>query len=196
MADEVRVSTQGSDGNGVLLDLKQRKLGLTGPNVALLMLILIIGGVAYLRTGTIDKTLKASQEQLAATEGRVHARVGELFGRMEKLIADVQEQNVLLTANNAKVTAGQQALQIHLDEALGHQTDLVHQQTTAIDGKVALLGTAVDKRFDSIHKYIEEWFSEIGRRMEWLDHNIANPDRRMPLRAPLPQEEHQPGRGR
>ena len=64
MADEVRVSSQGPDGNGVQVDLREKKFALTGPNVALLLLICIIGAVAWLRTGTIDKTLKSGQEQL------------------------------------------------------------------------------------------------------------------------------------
>ena len=63
MADEMRIQSQGPAGNGVLFDLKERKLGLTGPNVALLLLICLIGGIAWLRTGTVDKGLKAGQEQ-------------------------------------------------------------------------------------------------------------------------------------
>ena len=47
MAEEVRVSSQGPNGNGFSLDLREKKLGLTGPNVALLLLIIIIGVVAW-----------------------------------------------------------------------------------------------------------------------------------------------------
>jgi hypothetical protein len=185
MAEEVRVSTQGPDGNGVNVDLRERKFALTGPNVALLLLILIIGGVAYVRTGTIDKTMRAGQEQLAATEDRVHKRVTDLFTRIDKLLDDVQLQNTLLTANNAKVTAGQQELRAHVDEGLSKQNDLVHQQTNAIFEKVTML-----------EKYIEGWFSEVGQRLEMLNWNIGHPDKALPLRAPLPREERQPERGR
>lgn len=185
MADDVRISSPGPDGgNGFSLDLRQKKLGLTGPNVALLMLILIIGGVAYVRTGTIDKTMKTGQEQLAATEARVHQRVSDLFARLDKLLDDMQAQNALLTANNAKVTAGQQELRTHVDEGLTKQNDLVHQQTNAIFAKVTTL-----------EKYIEGWFSEIGQRLEMLNWNIAHPDKTLPLRAPLPREERHPERG-
>jgi hypothetical protein len=47
-----------------------------------------------------------------------------------------------------------------------------------------------------LEKYIEEWFTEIGTRLEWLDHNVANPERRMPLRAPAPREDRPPERSR
>jgi uncharacterized protein YoxC len=185
MADEVRVSSQGPGGNGVQVDLREKKFALTGPNVALLMLILIIGGVAYIRTGTIDKTMKDGQAQLSATEDRVHKRVSDLFGRVDKLLEDVQVQNTLINANNAKVTAGQQDLRAHVDEGLTKQNDLVHQQTNAIFEKVTTL-----------EKYIEGWFSEIGQRLEMVNWNIAHPDKALPLRAPLPHEERQPERGR
>jgi hypothetical protein len=185
MADDVRISSQGPDGNGVKVDLREKKFALTGPNVALLMLILIIGGVAYIRTGTIDTTMRAGQEQLAATEARVQQRVSELFGRIDKLLDDLQEQNVLLAANNAKVTTGQHELRVHVDEGLTKQNDLVHQQTTAIFEKVTTL-----------EKYIEGWFTEVGERLEMLNWNIAHPDKALPLRAPLPREERQPERGR
>lgn len=185
MADEMRVQAPGPNGNGFLVDLKQRKLGLTGPNVALLLLILIIGGVAYLRTGTIDKTLKAGEEQLASTERRVHERVNALFGRLDKLIDDVGAQATLLNVNNARVTTGQVELRNHLDMALTRQNELVATQTTTIDAKI-----------DALENYVEKWFSEIGTRLEWLDHNIEHPDRRLPLRAPSPHEKRSPDQGR
>lgn len=185
MADEMRIQSQGPDGNGLQLDLREKKLGLTGPNVALLMLILIIGGVAWLRTGTIDKTLKAGQEQLTATEGRVQQRVSELFGRIDKLLDDLGEQAIILNTNNAKVTTGQQELRNHLDMALTKQNELVAVQTTTIDAKV-----------DGLERYVEKWFSEIGTRLEWLDHNIEHPDRRLPLRAPSPHEKRPLDQGR
>lgn len=179
MTDEVRVQGPGADGNGFSLDLREKKLGLTGPNVALLMLICIIGAVAWLRTGTIDKTLKSGQEQLAATEGRVQARVGDLFGRIDKLLDDLQAQNVLLTSQNATVKAGQQELRAHVDEALNRQTTLVHTQTEAIASLIHKQTEEVDKRF-----------REVGQRLEVLDHNIQHPDRTLPLRSPLPPEGH------
>jgi uncharacterized protein YoxC len=185
MADDVSISSQGRDGNGVKVDLREKKFALTGPNVALLMLILIIGGVAYIRTGTIDKTMKAGQEQLAATESRVQQRVSELFGRMDKLLDDLQAQNVLLAANNAKVTAGQHDLQAHVDEGLTKQNDMVHQQTNAIFEKVATLEKSIDGRF-----------AEIGQRLEMLNWNIVHPEKALPLRAPLPREERHPERER
>jgi hypothetical protein len=185
MADEVRIQSQGPDGNGLQLDLREKKLGLTGPNVALLLLILIIGGVAWLRTGTIDKTLKGGQEQIAATEGRVHQHVAELFGRIDTLLHDLQQQTVVMNANNAKVTEGQHALRTHLDEALVRQDQLVHRQTEAIEALVK-----------GLTQYVEAWFSEMGRRLELLNHNIAHPDKALPLRAPVPREEREPERGR
>lgn len=183
--DEVRVSSQGPDGNGVQVDLREKKFALTGPNVALLLLICIIGGVAWLRTGTIDKTLKAVQEHVAATEGRVHERVTSLFGRMDRLIDDIQAQNLLLTANNAKVTEGLHGLRTHLDEALVRQDELLHSQTNAIDGKV-----------NTLEKYIEAWFSEMGKRFEIMNWNLSHPDKALPLRAPVPSDERLHDRGR
>jgi hypothetical protein len=185
MADDVSISSQGREGNGVSVNLREKKFALTGPNVALLMLILIIGGVAYIRTGTIDKTMKAGQEQLAATEDRVHKRVSDLFVRIDKLLEDVQDQNTLLTANNAKVTAGQHELRAHVDEGLSKQNDMVHQQTNAIFEKVTML-----------ERYIDGRFSEIGQRLEMLNWNIAHPEQALPLRAPLPREERHPDWGR
>jgi hypothetical protein len=185
MPDDVRISSQGPNGNGLSVDLREKKFGITGPNVALLLLICVIAGVAYMRTGTIDKTLKAGQEQLAATEARVQQRVSELFGRIDKLEDDLQEQNTLLAANNAKVTAGQQDLRAHVDEGLSKQNDLVHQQTNAIFEKITTL-----------EKYIERWFSEVGERLEMLNWNIAHPEKALPLRAPVPREERPVERGR
>jgi hypothetical protein len=178
VAEEVNISSQGREGNGVSVNLRDKKFALTGPNVALLMLILIIGGVAYIRTGTIDKTMKAGQEQLAATEARVQLRVSDLFGRIDKLIDDLQAQNTLLATNNAKVSAGQQELRSHVDEGLTTQNDLVHQQTNAIFEKVTLLEKSLDGRF-----------AEIGQRLEMLNWNITHPEKALPLRAPLPREE-------
>ena len=185
MADEVRVNAASPDGNGFSLDLREKKLGLTGPNVALLLLIIIIGAVAYLRTGTIDKTLKAVADQVGQTEDRVHKRVDQLFMRMDKLLDELGAQTILLNTNNAKVTMGQTELRNHLDMALTKQNELVANQTTTIDAKV-----------DALEKYVEKWFSEIGTRLEWLDHNIEHPDRRLPLRAPSPHDERQKERGR
>ena len=177
MADEVRF-TRPPDGNGVQVDLREKKFALTGPNVALLLLICIIGAVAWLRTGTIDKTLKSGQEQLTATEGRVQQRVSELFGRIDKLLNDLQAQNMLLNANNAKITAGQHELRTHLNEALVRQDALVHTQTEAIEALVK-----------GLTQYVETWFSEVGRRLELLNWNIAHPDKALPLRAPVPRED-------
>ena len=185
MAEDIRVQAPGPNGNGFQLNLSQKKLGLTGPNVALLLLILIIGGVAYLRTGTIDKTMKAGQEQIAGTKDRVHKRVDALFLRMDKLIDDLHGQTTLLNANNAKIAAGQQELRSHVDEVATKQDALLHQQTNAIDSKIITLT-----------QYIEKWFTEIGTRLELLNFNIQHPDKALPLRAPLPHQEHQPERGR
>jgi hypothetical protein len=184
MADEVRVSAPGPDGNGFSLDLREKKLGLTGPNVALLLLILIIGGIAYVRTGTVDKTMQAGQAQLIAIEDRFHKRISDLFLRIDKLVDDNQQQTVLLTANNAKVTAGQHELQTHLDTALTKQNELVAFQTTTIDAKV-----------NTLEKYIEEWFSEVGRRLEIINFNALNPDKALPLRAPPPRDDPHHERG-
>ena len=185
MAEDIRVSTPGPDGNGFQLDLSQKKLGLTGPNVALLLLIIIIGGVAYLRTGTIDKTMKAGQEQITGTEDRVHKRVDQLFLRMDKFIEDLHAQTVLLNQNNAKIAAGQQELRSHVDAVATKQDGLLHQQTNAIDAKIIKLT-----------EYIEAWFTEMGKRAEVHNHNTLYPDRALPLRSPLPPEEHHPERKR
>lgn len=186
MADEqMRIQAPGSNGNGLQVDWTQKKFGLTGPNVALLLLILLIGGIAYLRTGTVDKTMQAGQAQLAGMEDRIQKRMDALLGRIDTLMADLHAQTLVLTTNNAKVTAGQQELQAHIDQALERQTALVHTQTEAI-------AALVHKQTE----YIEAWFSEIGARLEWLDHNVANPDRRLPLRAPSSHEERQKERSR
>jgi hypothetical protein len=100
--------------------------------------------------------------------------------RGHDLLGEIREQ---LNVNNAKVTAGQHELREHVDEGLLKQNDLLHQQTTAIDGKIV-----------TMTQYIEKWFGEIGTRLEWLDHNIANPERRLPLRAPSPHEGSERGR--
>ena len=176
--EEIRVNAPGPNGNGFSLDLREKKLGLTGPNVALLLLIILIGAVAYLRTGTIDKTMKAGQEQIAGTEDRVHKRVDQLFLRIDKLIDDMQAQNLLLNANNAKVTTGQHELRVHLDEGMLRQNDLLHTKIGAFE------------------KYIETWFSEVGKRMEILDFNIKHPDRALPLRGFQPGDDRQQERGR
>lgn len=173
------------NGNGLSLDLTQKKLGLTGPNVALLLLIILIGVVAYLRTGKIDATLQAGQAQLTALEERVNHRVDVLFTRIDTLIADTQAQNILLNANNAKITTGQHELRTHLDDAHRAQGELLHQQTTAIDTK-----------FDALKKYTEDWFTEMGRRQELMNFNVLNPDRALPLRGPAPQDDRHPERGR
>ena len=104
---------------------------------------------------------------------------------MDKLLDDLHAQNMLLNANNAKVTAGQQELRSHMDEALGRQTALVHTQTEAIAALVHKQTT-----------YIEEWFSEMGKRGEVHNHNTLHPERALPLRSPLPPEDRPPERSR
>ena len=131
-----------------------------------------------MRTGTIDKTLKAVAEQAVQTEDRVHKRVDQLFLRMDKLIDDIHAQDTLLMANNAKVTAGQQELRIHLDEGMLKQNDLLHT------------------KMDALEKYIEAWFTEVGTRLELVNWNIAHPNEALPLRGTKPPEESQPHRGR
>jgi hypothetical protein len=90
-----------------------------------------------------------------------------------------------LNDNNAKITAGQHELRVHIDTAFAHQSEIVQTQTQAIE---VLLQT--------LHRYIEEWFSDMGRRQELLNWNIAHPDRALPLRGPAPPEEREPPRGR
>jgi hypothetical protein len=41
-----------------------------------------------------------------------------LFGKLDTLMADLHAQTLVLTTNNAKVTAGQQELQAHIDQSL------------------------------------------------------------------------------
>lgn len=179
MADEVRVQGPGPDGNGFSLDLREKKLGLTGPNVALLLLILIIGVVAYIRTGTIDKTMKAGQEQLVGTEARVHQRVTDLFGRIDKLLDDIQAQNLVLNTNNAKVVAGQHELRTYVDGALRAQDDRMHTQVAGI------LTFMLE-----VKKYIEDWFTEMARRDDIHDWNATHsPEQALPLRGPAPTQE-------
>ena len=106
--------------------------------------------------------------------------LGQMEGR--QILGHMQE---LLTTNNAKVTTGQHELRNHIDAALVRQDTLVHQQTGAIDAKL-----------EAFKQYVEGWFTEVGTRMEILNHNIAHPERVLPLRAPLPREDYHPERGR
>jgi hypothetical protein len=205
MADEVRVSSPGPNGNGFSLDLREKKLGLTGPNIALMLLIIIIGYIAWDRTGKLDTTIGAIHNQITAGESRLttqmataetrlHERMESFFGRLNQLSADLQAQNLLLNANNAKVTEGQQILRTHLDEALTRQNDLVHSQTAAIEAKMAGLATAFQTLFADLKQYVETWFSEVGKRFEIHDWNTLNPEKSLPLRAPVaPPRDDRPG---
>lgn len=196
MAEEIRVSSQGPDGNGVQVDLREKKFALTGPNVALLLLILIVGWVAWDRTGKVDNTLKAGQEQLAATEDRVHKRVSELFGRMDKMLDDQQTQNVLLTTNNTKITEGQHTLQQVVTAEIQRRSDKIEAAMHEQDERLRAQTAAIDSKFATLTQYVEGWFSEMGRRQELMNHNVLNPDNALPLRAPVPEEERQRERGR
>jgi hypothetical protein len=191
MAEETREPGQRPNGNGLQLDLHAKKFGLTGPNVALLLLILIIGGVAYLRTGTIDKTLKAGQEQLAGADGRWDARINALFGRLDTLRDDLQDTRSLLAANMTKLIEVLHAQQLHEDEGRQVQTELVHSQTEAIRGLVEKVATTLQDAFQEMRGYVQAWFSEMGRRQETLNWNIANPAKTLPLSATPPRDEGQ-----
>lgn len=185
MADDVRVSSTGPEGgNGFSVDLREKKFGITGPNVALLLLICIIGVVAYLRTGAIDKTMKAGQEQLVSTESRVHARVDQLFERMDKLVDDIHTQQVLLTTNNAKILTGQHELQMHVDSALRAQDDRTQTQIATLLPMIA-----------DLKQYTEGWFTEMARRDDIHNYNSLNPDKALPLRGHTPEGERLPERG-
>ena len=58
------------------------------------------------------------------------------------------------------------------------QDTLVHTQTAAVEALVK-----------GLTQYVETWFSEVGRRLELLNWNIAHPDKALPLRAPVPHDE-------
>jgi phage-related tail protein len=196
MADEIRMQTPGQGGNGFLFDLKEKKLGLTGPNVALLLLIIGMLGVGWLRTGKIDDTLKTIPAQIAATETRVSQRVETLFARIDKVIEDVQEQNTVLNANNGKLVTALHNLQAHTDEGLAKQNELVHSQTQAIAVLLETVTHSLTDGFAAARRYTEDWFSEMGRRQELMNFNALNPEKALPLRAPHPDEERHQERGR
>ena len=102
--------------------------------------------------------------------------------RGHQLLGEITAQ---LHAHTAMVTAGQQDLRTHLDESLMRHNDLVQTQTQAIHTKV-----------DTLEAYLEAWFRDLGHRLEILNFNLQHPDRTLPLRAPLPEEERRPDRGR
>jgi len=94
--------------------------------------------------------------------------------RGHELLAGITAQ---LNANNAKIVELMQAQQLHEDEGRRAQTALVHGQTESIR---ALL--------EKLTGYIEQWFTEMGRRQELMNYNALNPDRALPLRGPVPSE--------
>lgn len=173
-----------TNGNGLQLDLSQKKLGITGPHVALLLLIIIIGAVAYIRTGTLDKTLHAGQEQLAATEVRVHGRVSELLGRVDKLLEELQAQNLLLATHQAKLLVQLHEERTHADTERQTQSLLLQRQTET-------LATQVQRFEHSLHR----WLTELGTRVEIMNHNLLHPDRPLHFRNPVPPEAPQPEPG-
>jgi hypothetical protein len=205
MADNVRIEGQTPNGNGFLVDLKERKLGLTGPNIIAMLLLLIIGYIAWDRTGKLATVTQALREQIATGEARVtkkietaetqlHSRMESFFNRQNILDEKIEAQNLLLTQNNARVTEGQHALQAHLDNALAKQNDIVHSQTEAIDIKIAGLATAFQTLITDFKQYVEAWFSEVGKRFEIHDWNTLNPEKSLPLRAPItPPRDDRPG---
>lgn len=196
MAEEIRVSSQGPDGNGVQVDLREKKFALTGPNVALLLLICLVGVVAYLRTGKLDDTIKAGQAQLATMEDRTHKRISELFGRIDKMIDDAQAQNAILTTNNMKVTEGQHAMQQVIVAEVQRRSDKIEAAMHDQDERLREQTTVLESKFTTLTQYIEAWFSEMGRRQELMNFNALNPEKALPLRAPPPQDERHPERGR
>jgi hypothetical protein len=102
--------------------------------------------------------------------------------RGHELLAGITAQ---LNSNNAKVVETLQAQQNHEDEGRRAQTELVHGQTEAIRALLEKLTTS-----------IEAWFADMGRRQEIMNHNALNPERALPLRGPVPQEESLPARSR
>jgi hypothetical protein len=206
MADDLRVSAPGPEGNGFSLDLTQRKLGLTGPNVALMLLIIGILYVAWDRSGKLKDIVGTGHVQMLEAEARLthllqeaevrtHARVETLFARVNKLDDDLQAQNLLLGANNSKVIELLHAAQNHEDEGRQAQTKLVHEQTEAIRLLVEKVMTDIRDGQHEERAYTEAWFTTVGERMEIMNHNTLHPDRALPLRTTVRPDERQPERG-
>jgi hypothetical protein len=160
MAEEIRASATGPNGEQFNVNLRERTIGISVKD--LLPILVVIG--AFVGGIVLAKILFLGQ-----TRGQ------------DMLTAIAQQLN----ENNAKITAGQHELRMHVETAFTKQSELVHTQTQAIE---VLLQT--------LQRYIEEWFSEMGRRQELMNFNALHPEKALPLRGPVPSEEREPPRGR
>jgi len=83
MADEINASVPtGPNGEKLTLNLKERSLGLSTKDLLPVLLLLLLGVMAYFRTQTIDANLKTIASQLQA-----------LYGHQDTIRDQLQEQN-------------------------------------------------------------------------------------------------------
>jgi hypothetical protein len=138
-----------------------------------------------------ERAIKFNTSNLAFILVIVGAFAGGLLAAKILFLGQTRGQELLmgltaqLNTNHARLVEVLQAQQAHEDEGRRAQTELVHGQTEAIR---ALL--------EKLTSYIEHWFTDMGRRQEIMNHNVLNPERALPLRGPVPQEESPPVRGR
>jgi hypothetical protein len=167
VAEETQLNIPAGNGERLELRVGSKSLGFTTKDLVSVLLVVVMGVGFYL-------TVQSMTDRL--DRGAHNQDVG--FQKLEKLL-DVMH------TNQAAMLAGLQSNREVTGSKLDAQDERLHHQTSVINTKV-----------DTLEKYIEEWFTEMGRRQEMMNFNVLHPDKALPLRAPSPHEERQPERGR
>ena len=165
--DETRLNVPAGNGERLELRVGSKSLGFTTKDLVSVLLVVVMGIGFYLTVESLTDRLDRSAH---------NQDLG--FQKLEKLLDVMHTNQAAMLAGlreNRDITGSRLTTQ---DERLNHQTSVLNT------------------KIDTLENYIEEWFTEMGKRQELLNHNILHPDRALPLRSPLAPEEQQPSRGR
>jgi hypothetical protein len=105
VADDMRISSQGPNGNGLSLDLQHKKIAFTGKDAMSLVLIVVIGAALWLRSQDMSNDLKAIATHLQALYARQDAIRAEILGQNTMAEAKAKTQSDDVTAQSTELLA-------------------------------------------------------------------------------------------
>jgi hypothetical protein len=196
MDDNIHVQQTGPNGDRLQVSLRDKSVSLASQQLPLIIALAAMAVGLYLAfqalTTNQERAFANQREgfhKMGAVVDLLHANQAALRTELqtwrEQVARVLQEQNGVLHTHNETVSTERYALQTHLETVLTKQNELLAGQTQTLDA-----------RLDEMEKVVGSGLSELARRLEILAYNIANPDRALPLRAPVPPEEHLPERPR
>jgi hypothetical protein len=160
VADDVRMSASGPNGNGLQLDLQQKKISFTGKDALTLVLIVVLGAGLWLRSQDISADLKAISTHLQA-----------LYARQDVLRTELQQQNVA-----AEVKTQQ-------------QNDKVSEQSAELIAEIRAQTKELTANRIRLEDRIERGMEKLWTALTTFNENLRRePATQLPLGVPLPRE--------